>query len=116
MRGLEWQMILTLNDRERLAYINGDALTLALLDQIELNNENSTTESDAVNVHEAGWETNAWCLGRVVDALRAAAPLAKVQMRLLAEELQGLADRLPSKGADELAFRGRIDRLCGLEE
>ena len=106
-------MILTLKDRERIAYINGDMSTLALIDQLELNNENSTTESDAVNVHEAGWETNAWCLGRVVDALRAAAPLKKTQMRLLAQELQGLAERLPNKGDDELAFRARIDRICG---
>ena len=109
-------MILTLKDRERIAYINGDMSTLALIDQLELNNENSTTESDAVNVHEAGWETNAWCLGRVVDALRAAAPLTKVQMRQLAIELQALADRLPNKGREELDFNARIDRLCGLRE
>ena len=109
-------MILTLKDRERIAYINGDMSTLALIDQLELNNENSTTESDAVNVHEAGWETNARCLGRVVDALRAAAPLTKVQMRQLAIELQALADRLPNKGREELDFNARIDRLCGLRE
>ena len=109
-------MILTLKDRERIACINGDMSTLALIDQIELNNENSATESDAVNVHEAGWETNAWCLGRVVDALRAAAPLTKVQMRQLAIELQALADRLPNTGREELDFNARIDRLCGLRE
>ena len=116
MRGLEWQMILTLNDRERLAYINGDALTLALLDQIDLENGDPPTESDALKDHEAGWETNAWCLARVVDALRAAAPLKKSQMRQLAIELQALADRLPNKGREELDFRARIDRICGLQE
>lgn len=109
-------MILTLNDRERLAYINGDALTLAVIDQIELENEDPPTESHALKAHEAGWETNAWCLARVVDALRVGAPLKKSQMRQLAIELQALADRLPNKGREELDFRARIDRLCGLQE
>ena len=109
-------MILTLNDRERLAYINGDALTLAVIDQFELENEDPPSESDALKVHEVGWETNAWCLARVVAALRAAAPLKKSQMRQLAIELQALADRLPNKGHEELAFRARVDHICGLQE
>ena len=109
-------MNLTVNDRERLAYINGDAQTLALIDKIELERDDAPIESNALKVHEDGWETNSWCLGRVVDALRAAAPLKKSQMRLLAQELQALADRLPNKGAEEVAFRARIDRICGLQE
>lgn len=109
-------MSLTSNDRERIAFINGDSQTLALIDTIELERDDSPLESDALKVHEQGWETNAWCLARVVDALIAAAPLKKAQMRLLAVELQGLVDRLPNKGAEELAFRARIDRICGLQE
>ena len=109
-------MNLTVNDRERLAYINGDAHTLALIDNIELERDDAPIESDAIKAHEEGWETNAWCLARVADALRAAAPLKKPQMRLLAQELQGLADRLPTKGAEELAFTARIDHVCGLQE
>ena len=109
-------MMLTINDRERLAYICGDTQTLALIDQIELERDDAPIESDALKVHEEGWETNAWCLARVVDTLRAAAPLKKSQLRLLAAELEGLVVRLPSKGREELAFRARIDRLCGLQE
>ncbi|HEY8710329.1 MAG TPA: hypothetical protein VIM34_20315 [Burkholderiaceae bacterium] len=109
-------MKLTVNDRERLAYINGDAQTLALIDTIELERDDTPVASDALKVHEAGWETNAWCLARIVDALRAAMPLKKSQMRLLAIELQGLVDRLPTKGLQEHAFRARIDRICGLQE
>ena len=109
-------MSLTLNDRERLAYINGDAQTLALINTFELERDDAPIESGALKVHEEGWETNAWCLARVVDALHAAAPLKKSQMRLLAIELLGLVERLPDKGAEELAFRARIDRILGLQE
>jgi hypothetical protein len=70
-------MNLTVNDRERLAYITGDAETLSLIDQIELERDDAPIESDALKVHDDGWETNAWCLARVVDALRTAAPLKR---------------------------------------
>lgn len=109
-------MSLTVNDLERLAYINGDAQTLSLIDKIELERDDVPTESDAVKVHEEGWETNAWCLARVVDGLNVAKPLKKSQMRLLAVELLGLIERLPSKGSEELAFRARVDRILGLQE
>jgi len=109
-------MSLTVNDRERLAYINRDAQTLAMLDQIELERDDVPIESDAVKVHEEGWETNAWCLARVVDALNVAKPLKRSQMRLLAVELLGLVERLPNKGSEELAFRARVDRIVGLQE
>ena len=109
-------MNLTVNDRERLAYINGDAQTLAMLDQIELERDDAPVDRDELRAHQDGWETNAWCLARVVDALRVAAPLKKSQMRKLAIELQGLADCLPNKGHEEMAFRSRIDRICCLQE
>ena len=48
MRGLEQRMNLTVNDRERLAYITGDAETLSLIDQIELERDDAPIESDAL--------------------------------------------------------------------
>ena len=109
-------MSLTANDRERIAFINGDTQTLELIDTIELERDDAPIDSAAIKVHEEGWETNAWCLARVVDALQAAAPLKKTQMRLLATELQGLVERLPTKGPQEHAFRARIDRICRLQD
>ena len=106
----------TVNDLERLAYINGDAQALALIDQIELERDDVPIESDALQAHEEGWETNAWCLARVVDALNVAKPLKRSQMRQLAIELQGLVERLPNKGHEEIAFRARVDRILGLQE
>lgn len=89
-------MALTVSDWERHAYVNGDLLTLALIDQIELERDDVLEQSDAVKVHEDGWETNAWCLERVIEALRTAGSLDKSQMGLLAAELEGLVLR-PSK-------------------
>ena len=107
-------MALTVSDRERHAYVNGDLQTLALLKQIELERDDVPVQSDAVKVHEEGWETNAWCLDRVVDALRAGGPMDKAQMPLLAAELEGLVSRLPKKGIEELDFKARVFRIFGL--
>ena len=105
----------TVSDLERHAYVNGDLQTLALLEQIELEREDLPVQSDAVKVHEDGWETNAWCLDRVVEALQAAAPMDKAQMLLLAGELEGLVSRLPRKGTEELDFKARVFRIFGLK-
>ena len=109
-------MTLTVSDRERHAYVNGDLQTLALLDQIELERDDVPDQSAAVKVHEDGWETNAWCLDRVIEALRTGEPLDQAQMRLLADELKGLVCRLPKKGVEELQFKARVLRICGLDE
>ena len=107
-------MALTVSDRERYAYVNGDIQTLALIDQIELEEAGVPDQSDAVRVHEDGWETNAWCLDRVVEALQAAGNLDKAQLQMLAVELEGLVCRLPRKGREELDFKARVFRACGL--
>ena len=108
-------MALTVSDRARHAYVNGDLQTLALLEQIELESDDVPVQSDAVKVHEDGWETNAWCLDRVVEALQAAGPMDKAQMLLLAAELKGLVSRLPRKGAEELDFKVRVFSIFGLK-
>ena len=108
-------MALTVSDRERHAYVNGDLQTLALLEQIELERDDSPVQSDAVKVHEDGWETNAWCLDRVVEGLQAAGPMDKAQMLLLAAELEGLVCRLPKKGSEELDFKARVFSIFGLK-
>ena len=105
----------TVSDLERHAYVNGDLQTLALFEQIELEREDLPVQSDAVKVHEDGWETNAWCLDRVVEALQAAGPMDKAQMLLLAAELTGLVSRLPRKGTEELDFKARVFRIFGLK-
>ena len=64
-------MALTFNDRERHAYVNGDAATLALIELIELERDDAPAPSDELAAHVDGWESNAWCLERVVEALRA---------------------------------------------
>ena len=107
-------MTLTVSDRERHAYVNGDLHTLALIDQFELEDERVPDQSDAVKVHEDGWKPNGWCLDRIAEALRTASPLNKEQMRLLAVELEGLVCRLPRKGREELDFKARVFQACGL--
>ena len=108
-------MALTVSDLERHAYANGDLQTLALLEQIELERDDLPVQSDAVKVHEDGWETNAWCLDRVVEALRAASSMDTAQMHLLAAELEALVCRLPRKGAEELDFKARVFGIFGLK-
>ena len=100
----------TIDDWERLAYIEGDARSLSLIDQLELERDDPVAP-ETLSVQEEGWDSNAWCLARVADALCAAAPLGKPQMRLLAQELQGLADQLPCTDTDRSGFKGRIDRI-----
>ena len=107
-------MALTVSDLERHAYVNGDLQILALLEQIELERDDMSVQSDAVKIHEDGWETNAWCLDRVVEALRAASSMDTAQMHLLAAELEGLVCRLPRKGAEELDFKARVFHIFGL--
>ncbi len=109
-------MGLTVSDLERHAYLSGDVRTLYLLDQIELEADDPQTESDALKVHEDGWESNAWCIGCVADALQAASPLSQSAMHLLAAELLGLVDRLPRKGQEEVEFKARVNRICGQDE
>lgn len=110
---------LTTAERERIAYINGDKQTTALLDLIDEFESERKAEDLADTFEGRGQELQdqeavGWCLGRVADALRAARPLKKSQMVLLASALESFAEQLPKRGSGELAFKACIDRICGL--
>lgn len=110
---------LTTAERERRAYIGGDQQTSALLDLIDEFESELKAEDLADTFEGRGQELQdhepvAWCLGRLADALRAARPLKKGQMVLLASALESFVERLPERGGDELAFKATIDRICGL--
>lgn len=110
---------LTTAERERIAYISGDQQTSALLDLIDEFESERKAEDLADTFEGRGQELQdnelvAWCLGRLADALRAAKPLKKSQMVLLASALEAFAERQPERGSDELAFKACIDRICGL--